>query len=360
MHNENTSKQILQRLLERVPNNLDKREGSIIYSSFAPIALELAQLYADLEVEYNLSFADTATGEYLTRRTSEFGVNRKLATKAIRQGEFFDSSNNHFNVPVGSRYSIESLNYKVIEYRSNGIYSLECEAVGAVGNTLFGQMLPIEFIQGLSRAELTDVLIPGEDEETDEALRRRYFDAINEPAFGGNVADYKQKINSIDGVGSTKVFPVWNGGGTVKCTIIGADYNSPSNTLVEQVQTIIDPEVNSGEGIGIAPIGHEVTITGAIEVPINIETTLTLSSGTAIGQIQQPVEDIINFYLLELRQSWANQNQIIVRASQIDSKILSIEGIEDIANTILNGLDSNITLGTEEIPTLGTVVLRNE
>ena len=357
MHNTHTFETILKRMLDRVSNKVDKREGSVIYASLAPIAAELAQMYAELDVEYNLLFADTATGEYLTRITSEFGVNRMTATKARRKGQFYDSSNNPFNVPIGNRFSIQNLTYVVVEYISPGTYSMECETAGAIGNQLFGQMLPIEFIQGLARAELLEVLIPGEDEETDEALRQRYYEIVNEPAFGGNISDYKQKINSIDGVGGTKVFPTWQGGGTVKCTIIGSDYGSPSTTLVDEVQTTIDPTINSGEGIGFAPIGHSVTITGVTEGPINIETTVTLEAGISVGQVQEAIKDIIEAYFLELRQDWANQSQIVVRIAQIDSRILSVSGIEDVANTQLNGLDLNITLGAEEIPILGTVLV---
>lgn len=353
----NTYDEILQRMLDRIPNNIDKREGSVIYAALAPAAAELAQMYADMEIEYNLSFADTATGEYLTRITAEFGVNRMPATKARRKGEFFNNANSPFNIPLGSRFSIENLTYVAVERISTGVYSMECETPGIIGNQLFGRMLPIAFIQGLARAELTEVLVPGDDEESDEALRERYYQIVNEPAFGGNIADYKQKINAIAGVGDTKVFPVWQGGGTVKCTIIAANYGPPSPALVDEVQTIIDPVENSGEGLGLAPIGHQVTIAGVTGLTINVSTTVTLEAGTSLGQIQSDVEEAIQEYFLEIRRDWANQTQLIVRIAQIDARILSVSGIEDISNTELNGSSSNITLNPEEIPELGTVII---
>ena len=87
---------------------------------------------------------------------------------------------------------------------------MQCETPGIVGNQQLGTMIPIEYIQGLETAELTDVLIPGEDEEDTEDLRTRYFDSFNEKSFGGNVQDYLEKTNAIPGVGSTKVTRVWN------------------------------------------------------------------------------------------------------------------------------------------------------
>jgi len=220
-----TFEAILQRMLDRVPADIDKRPGSVIYDALAPAAAELAQLYAELDINYNLSFADTASGEYLTRRAAEFGVNRRPATKARRQGLFYGAGDAPIDVPFGSRYGIDGLIYAVVGKASTGVYVLECETAGTVGNQPFGALLPIEYIAGLARAELGTVLVPGEDEEDDESLRQRYYAAVNEPAFGGNVADYKLKIGAIEGVGGVKVFPVWQGGGTVKCTIIGAAFD---------------------------------------------------------------------------------------------------------------------------------------
>ncbi|AFL99534.1 putative phage Mu protein gp47-like protein [Desulfitobacterium dehalogenans ATCC 51507] len=357
MYENQTYDTILARMLTRVPNTVDKREGSLIFDALAPAAAELAQAYAELDINNNLIFADTASEEYLTRRAAEFGINRKEATKARRRGEFFDNTNAPLNIPIGSRYSIGGLNYTAIEQISTGVFALECETSGTAGNRQFGTLLPITYVNDLARAELTDVLVPGEDEETDEALRSRYYETVNEPAFGGNIADYKQKINAINGVGGTKVFPTWAGGGTVKCTIIAADWEEPSPALVEEVQTIIDPEENQGEGLGQAPIGHAVTISGVDVVTVNVETTLTLAPGVTPGQVQSDVEAVIEAYLLEQRKTWAAQTQIIVRTAQIDARMLTVQGVEDVSGTMLNGVDANLVLDEEEIPSLGTVVI---
>ncbi len=357
MYESQTYETILQRMLSRVPDDIDKRQGSIIYDALAPAAAELAQLYMELDINLALSFADTATGEYLERRTAEFGVNREPATKARRRGLFYAYGDVPMDVPVGSRFSLGDLDYMAISRINAGQWLLECETVGVVGNQDFGALLPIDYIEGLVRAELADVLVPGEDAETDESLRTRYTSAINEQAFGGNVADYKQEIMAIAGVGGVKVFPVWQGGGTVKCTIIASDFNPPSSTLIDEVQTLIDPLVNSGQGIGLAPIGHEVTITGAQAVTINVAAALTLAPETTIGQVQSDVEDAISAYLLSLRQTWANEPTIIVRTAQIESRILTVPGVVDITDTQLNGSGGNVVLTDEQIPAMGTVSL---
>ncbi|WP_339295931.1 baseplate J/gp47 family protein [Paenibacillus sp. FSL W7-1279] len=357
MYEHQTYEAILERMLDRVPEGIDKREGSIIYDALAPAAAELAQVYMELDLNNALSYADTATGEDLARRTAEFGVNREPATKARCEGRFYNNSNQLFDIPIGSRFSIEDTNYVVISKIRTGVFLLECETAGVVGNQKFGAMLPVDYINGLSRAVLEEILVPGADEETDEDLRARYYQTVNEPDFGGNVSDYKKTINALDGVGATKVSPVWKGGGTVKCTIIGADWKTPSSVLLEQVQTTVDPIVNSGLGFGTAPIGHRVTIVGVTTSLIDIVTTVTLEPGTSQGQVQGPIEEVIMDYLMGQRKSWATQDQIIIRVALIEAAILTVPGVIDIANTTLNGAAANITLGEEEIPGIGTVTV---
>lgn len=357
MYEQMTYDYILNRMLNSIPNTIDKREASLIDTACAAVAAEVAQMYRELDINRNLSFADTATGEYLTRIAAEYGINRQPATKAIRKGLFYGENNVRLEIPLGSRFSYESVNFVAIKSIGPGEYEMECEQPGTIGNAGAGAMLPIDFIQGLARAELADILVPGDDEETDDALKKRYFEAMNEPAFGGNIADYKRKINAIDGVGATKVFPTWQGGGTVKCVIIASDWSAPSETLINQVQAIVDPKPNQGKGLGTAPIGHTVTIAGVEDKAINVETTLTLSEGTTVGQVKPLIEDAIEPYLLGLRKVWEGTQGIIVRVALIEAAILAVPGVVDIANTTLNGSAQNVTLTDEQIPVLGTVTL---
>lgn len=348
---------IMERMLERVPNDVDKREGSMIYDALAPIALELVQAYTDLHFQNELSYADTSSGEYLERRTAEYGVKRKPATAAKRKGLFYDATGKPFDVPLRSRFSTIDLHYVVIERLSVGVFVLECEGKGAKGNEYYGSLMPVDYVDGLARAELAEVIASGADAESDESLRRRFFEAVNEQPFGGNAADYKKKVTSLSGVGGVKIFPVWKGGGTVKCTIISSSFESPSAELVKDVQTIIDPEVNQGKGMGFAPIGHTVTIKGALSVSIHVSTTLTLEAGISVSQVKADVEKVIADYLRTLRMSWKEEDRTVVRVSQLEARILNVKGIADIADTKLNGKGANVELDTEELPVMGTVTL---
>lgn len=350
MYENVTYEFILQRMLNRVSNRIDKREGSIIYDALAPAAAELQNMYIELDAVLNESFADTQSRAYLIRRAAERGITPEPATYAVLRGEF------DRDVPIGSRFSLDSLNYVVTEKIGTGVFKLRCETIGEIGNSQTGVLIPIEYIAGLTRAELTEILIPGEDEEDTEHLRSRYFSSLDSRAFGGNIQDYKEKINGISGVGGVKVYPTWDGGGTVKLTIIDSTYHAPSGALIDMVQTAVDPVVNSGAGYGIAPIGHVVTVEGVEETAVDISTIITYQNGWGWEDVETYVLIAVDEYFAELAAGWADESNLIVRISQIETRLLNVAGIIDIASTTINGMAQNLTLGADQIPKRGGVI----
>lgn len=357
MYEDQTFETILQRMLDRVSDKFDKREGSVIYNTLAPVGAELAQVYIELREVENRTYADTAVDEDLERRAAERGVIKKEASRAIRKGVFTGNGGEAFNPPIGSRFSGGTVNFIVREKIVDGEYRLECETAGEIGNSYIGQIIPIQYIEGLETANLTDVLIPGEEEETNESLRQRYFASLESQSFGGNVADYKDKTNKLPGVGGTKVYPAWNGGGTVKLVIVDSTFSKPSSVLIDEVQTAWDPLGNQGQGLGLAPIGHVVTVVGVEEAVINIETSLTYQDGYTWDDVKPGVENAITEYFLELSKTWEDNNNLVVRISQIETKVLNVTGVLDIQNTKINGLAQNFVLTDIEIPVLGEVTV---
>ena len=196
-----TYEDLLNRMLDRVSNKLDKREGSVIWDTHSPTAIELKNLYIALDYIIQEAYGDTATRDFLILRCKERGIVPYPATHAVLKGEFVPST---IDV-TGKRFNIGQINYVVTEKLQDGVYKVQCETEGEEGNRYLGAMIPIEYINGLETADLTEVLVPGEDEEDTEELRKRYFASFEESAFGGNVKDYLEKTNAIPGVGCTKV-----------------------------------------------------------------------------------------------------------------------------------------------------------
>ena len=115
-----TFENIMDRCLSRVAASIDKREGSVVYDAIAPAAAELAIMYIELAYLMDRAFPDTEEGDDLTRKCQERSVFRTPATAAIRKGYFEDGDGGAMDVPIGSRYSGDALNYVVTEKIATG------------------------------------------------------------------------------------------------------------------------------------------------------------------------------------------------------------------------------------------------
>lgn len=350
MYEDITYEDILGRMLDHIPDDMDKREGSLIYNALAPAAVEMQFMYIELDAVLREAFADSASREYLIRRAAERGIKPKPATKAVLKGEFTPES---LEIPIGSRFGCGTLNYVVKEKKGDGEYLLECEVEGKAGNTLFGNLIPVEYIEGLETASLTMLVAPGTGEEETESIRGRYFGSFEGREFGGNKKDYIKKTLEIPGVGAVKVYPAWNGGGTVKLTILDSEHNRANAYLLEKVQQEIDP-TQDGEGAGIAPIGHVVMVDTPEEYAVDVDVNAVYDTGYSFTSLGTQISGAIDSYLHELRKGWQEQ-MIVVRKTQIESRILGITGIVDITGITLNGKEENIIMDEGDIPVIGEV-----
>lgn len=368
---QQTYQNILTQMLDQVPATFDKRDTSPIPTALGPAAYALEGFYISLNQVQLAAYVQTATGQALDYLAVIAGLTRYPASAAVRLG-IFDMA-----VPIGSRYSTingaDSINFQATaattgKTEGDYYYQLTAETPGSIGNEYTGPILPITAIPGLNSAQITDILVPGDDEESDEDFRARIIEALNDRPFGGNIASYRTYIMAIDGVGAVQVYPTWNGGGTVKCSVLGADFLPASPTLIENVQNAVDPPPNQGLGLGTAPIGAQVTIVAPDTLTVNVSATLQLASGYAIGQVQTPIQQAIENYMLSVRQEWATpvnttsvEYQANVYVARIVAAIVSVPGVVNATNVQLNGGTADLILtetgATQQVPITGTVTL---
>lgn len=370
-----TFEYLMSQALANVPDTIDKRQGSIIYDALAPACYRLAELYMNLRDVYRDTYALYAEGEALDLRVADIGFIRRPATPAVKRADFQTSNGSPASVPLGSRFSSISdtnpMNYVVIgPYEENGIavpgaYRLQCETAGTIGNEYYGDLNAITFVPNVSKAIMSELLVPGTDEETDEQLRARYFEKLQEHPFGGNIADYRATLKAINGVGDVQIYPVWNGGGTVKISVIDSEYNPVSQNFLDTLQDMIDPS-SEGKGLGLAPIGHKVTITTATLVELNISANIVLSPGYIFEQVRETVVSALREYVLDLKKTWGigsemNEYSISIYIAKITSVILSVPGVANVTSVTVNGSNTDIELiesaEVQELPELGEVIL---
>lgn len=340
---------ILQRMMNRVTEqypNLDNREGSMLFNALASAALELAIAYTEINNSRNESFVDTASREYILIGCRDMGmdIEKFEASAGTHKAKF------NVEVPIGSRWNCELYNYTVTEYLGlediYHAYQLKCESVGTAPNNMTGDLTPItDAPSDLSYAKLIECLIEGENETSDEDIKTAYYEFVNSTATDGNTNQYKRWCDEYEGIGNSKIFPLWNGDNTVKVSILSASNRKASDELIADFQKYLDPGV-TGMGDGVAPIGAFVTVTTATELPINVAATVKMKSGyTDTTEINNALTNYFSQIAYE---------KSVIAYMNIGAIILGVTGVDSISNLVINGGTSDITLTDEQIPVLGT------
>ncbi|WP_103661624.1 baseplate J/gp47 family protein [Lactobacillus sp. HT06-2] len=361
----------LNLMLDNVPNDLDKREGSIIYDALAPAAMAGAQQSLSLANIIRETYIKTAQGEFLDYRAVEHGTSRYAATNTEVKARFNDDDGNPVNVEVGDRFAsiAESpIFYTVIKSNDDGTAEMQAEEAGTSANSYLGQVLPVTPNDNLAWAEIIEITIPARDEENDEHLRARLLNHNSWVAYGGNVADYLDMTSKIHDVGATQVYPTWDGPGTVKLVIVDNDFKPASDTLVKEVKEKIDPEDQTTQGYGLAPIDHRVTVVAPEAFKVNITTTVKLDVQANQAAVEKSIKDMLERFFTELRQGWNKINPAVgsgyalaIYRSKILSKIMMVKGVADATLPKLNDKDDDVVLTfnneTSQLPMLGEVKL---
>lgn len=332
-----TYEEILRGMLDRVPDDMDKRDGSVIYDALAPTAYFLAQQDFQLQHFPDLVFLDKAVGDYLDRIADAHNVLRKKATASRRKIKTSGV------VPIGTRWAINELVFVIsAELVSGESYEAECETAGDIGNRYRGAMQPISNISGVN-AELTDIIAAGTEAEKDDALRKRIYEVVQKPSTSGNKYDYYNWAMECDGVGAAKVFPLASGPGTVKVIVADANMSAAGTGLVQEVKDHIEE---------LRPIGADVTVASVVEKAVNVSASIKLRAGMNLGVVQDAFRTGLASYLRKEAMDMA-----YVSLARVGNLLLGTDGIEDYSELLLNGIPRNVTLSDEEIAVAGTVTL---
>lgn len=355
--------------LDRVSSDTDTREGSIIYDALAPAAYLMAEMALNLSDSVLNTFTQTASGEFLDYRAEERGITREPATYSESSASVTDENGQPLMVSIGDRFASIGVDpiYYTVTRLSNviGQVVLTSESAGEIGNAYTGQLLPVSPISGFGNAEIIEITIPARNKETDDELRERLLKSNEIISFGGNVSDYISYISDMEDVAAVQVYPTWHGGGTVKAVILNNQYLVPSQTLIHKVQEAVDPSNLAGNGYGIAPIGHRVTVVAPKIRTANVAVKINTQSSITIEDIRQQIENTISGYFADVRQTWGKIDAdsrtytVTLYRSQIIVALLKIEGVTNVTNVMFDGIDNDMILTTNsnitEVAMLGAV-----
>lgn len=350
MSKEKTVEEIREELLENISDIYQKSEGFPVWDILSAFAYGLKRLWTRVyEVETKLD-VNNMKGNDLDRFVFQRkGLTRNPANKSvgvlrivtgegtIREGDLFANAND---------VRFEALETK--EVVANDTVAIRAILAGASGNLPAGTIteMPVT-ITGIAEVINDNPTVDGFDEENDDALRDRYYEALQEPATSGNVYHYKRWAKEVSGVGDAKVFGLWAGDNTVQVVIIDSDKQVPSAETVARCQEYIDPGI-AGSGEGEAPVGAYCTVTPATALEINIETTLDYDGDETV--IRTEFEELVTKYLADIA---FNSNYVSI--AKIGDMLLSIDGVNDYLDLEINGSTARVPIPEKSVAILGTV-----
>lgn len=352
MYEDKTYKKMMDEMMADFGADVRTDEGSLAFNACAKVAEKLEDVYGDMdELDKNM-YPDTQDLPHLIRN-SKGKIDYLYAYPAIVKGVFKQ------DIEIGEQFICGNYTYTVSEKIEEHTYKLICDTEGAEANTNKGELIPANYIDDYKGGEITEILVLGADDEEEETFRKRLLDTFGNVHFGGNKADYRKLLNERKEVGGCKPKRREEGSPWIDIVVISDSFTTPSEEVLKELQNYVDPETSHGEGDGIAPCCHNVLIKAAESIKINVTAKLVFEGGYSVETSKNHVEEAIDKYLGELRKGWeANEfNDMTVRLSRIEANILNIQGVLDIENTSLNGVQGNVTLSYEKIPVRGEVVI---
>lgn len=349
---------IHERMLELIPNEFDKVEGSLVYDLTRPTAMEKAKILGfDLPIIIQMMFPQFAEGIFLDYHGERESVKRRAAVPA--KGHIKVEGADGTFLPAGTTVTTDEVDGVSIEYStiedatidSSSVVVIPIKAIepGANGNVPANSINNfLEPVAGVSSLTNEEELSGGIDEEDDDEYRERILQTSRTRSFTGNKADYIRWAKEIPGAGEVLVVPEWDGPGTVKVLIASSAGSTASPELIQQVQSHIAPD--DREGGGLAPIGALVTVTSINSKVINISFAVTLEDDYEIETVIEAIKMQLSVYFSEELEQGG-----LVRCTKIGAIIMTTPGIIDYDNLLVNGNTDNIQLQPDEVAVVGEV-----
>lgn len=332
---------------------VDTRQGSIYWDACMGSIIRTAMLFDDLAQIKEIISIQTCTGDVLDEKMMERGLKRNpdQATPATYYVEFTGA------VPeIGSLMSCGDY-FFTLHQEENGKYTIVSQDTGTEMNDLVAgtAVIPDLDVDGLISATLGALYIPAVDIEDDDSARERLISRLSGPDENGNKAQMKTWCESVDGVGSARIIPLWNGPNTVKAVIVSKTGGVPVTGVVQAVQKYLDPS-GDGMGEGVATIGQICTVAAAEAVTINIKASVLKKSDASLSGIQSAFKALLEKYFSDMALEDYSQGMTI-RYVRVGALLEGLEDVIDYSNLTINDGMVNIPFAITQVPILGEVTI---
>lgn len=327
-----TYDEILNRCLEKVPDDIDVREGSFMYTAIAPVCFELSNAYFEMQNMLDLAFVDTSYEDYLDKVAVMVGVTRYDAVNTQKIAEIICNGD-----IIGEKFSCDEYLFEVISNIDGDNYVIRADEYNSSIDNLTGDLYSIMNLTTVESATIVGNYILSSAKEDDETLRARIKEKLFEKPFGGNVSDYKDTILERDAISYAHIFTGYDAGASnVRVIIAGADKTKLDDSICDQLELYFNGD---DENIANAPIGHNVSVSSCDDAEITVECTVECVSGANFDNVSIGACERISEYISEL--GFENDTISIMK---IVACILDDDTILDVSNVLINGLSENFKL----------------
>jgi len=355
---------IHDRMLDVIPDNVDKTEGGFAYDFTMPTAMEKADAMEVLNQIVQFFFPEWSGGEFLDKLGEAVGLTRKAATYAeatvkitgtagtlIEAGFLFATA----ATSISENIEFATLEDLVLDENGAGEVAVRCTQAGVAGNVSADSISlmvdPLEDIESVTN-ELAAV--GGTDEEDDDTFRERIMERErdNDSSFVGCDADYRRWALEINGVGTAIVVPEWDGPGTVKLIIMDRNGAPATSTILTNVYNyIISPDDRQSR---LAPIGATLTVVTASVMSLTITADI-------VKEVDVAVEDIVAAFKANLAPVFEEaMADGVLRWTKVGAALSKTTGVVDYENLLVDGSNENIEVSLDEYPVAGTINLTVE
>lgn len=369
---ENSSEdEIHKKMLDNLPEDIDKSEGGFPWDFTRPTAIEISELkeYVLVEVLKSL-FPSTCEESYLLDlHGNSRGITRREAVNAT--GSVTVTAAAGTVIPLGYVFSTEAdddgntisfitTEETAVDTSGSCTVLVEAEEGGVEGNVLPNTVvLQVGDDSGILLDGITSVTNPegmsgGLDEEDDDDYRERivaYYQS-QDISYVGNVSDYKRWALSVAGIGSVTVIPAEDE--TAVVTLVLTDQNGqPAEKALRDAvyDYIMAPDHPEDR---LAPVGAKLIIKEPQAADIDIFVTVYLD-GITKEQAQAAIETGLTTYIT----SCIEDN--VVRLSGVYGVLSGIVGIYDYTDVQLSSEQAsgsgNLTIPDGMIAVLGTLTI---
>lgn len=286
---------------------------------------------------------DTAEAEYLDRWSSIWGVARIAAAQAT--GNVTLTGTNGTLIPTGTELqradgTLYTTNADATIASGTATAAVTASEGGIVGNA--AQNTTLSFVTPIVGVDSNATvaaggLTGGTDQETDDALRARLLDRLQQPPHGGSSQDYIAWAKEVAGVTRAWCYPLAGGAGTVTVRFMTDDLTAngiPDVAKVNEVQAYINAR---------RPVTAAVTV--AAPTAVALAFTIQLTPAT------QTVKDAVAIELADLIRREAEPGGTLL-LSHIREAISLAAGE---TNHVLSVPNADVVRATGEITTMGVI-----